>query len=35
MWTMSDISEQEPSKMIGELSKALFSEVGKTEDRMG
>ena len=28
---MSDISEQEPSKMIGELSKALSSEVGKTE----
>ena len=28
---MSVISEQEPSKMIGELSKALSSEVGKTE----
>ena len=28
---MSDISEQEPSKMIGELSKALSSEVRKTE----
>ena len=28
---MSDISEQEPSQMIGELSKALSSEVGKTE----
>ena len=28
---MPDISEQEPSKMIEELSKALSSEVGKTE----
>ena len=28
---MSDISAQKPSKMIGELSKALSSEVGKTE----
>ena len=28
---MSDISEQEPSKTIGELSKALSIEVGKTE----
>ena len=27
---MSDISEQEPSKMIGELSKALSSKVDKT-----
>ena len=28
---MSDISEQEPSNTIGELSKALSSEVGKAE----
>ena len=28
---MSDISAQKPSKMIGELSKALSSEVAKTE----
>ena len=28
---MSDISEQEPSKLIGELSKALSSELGKAE----
>ena len=28
---MSDISAQKLSKMIGELSKALSSEVGKTE----
>ena len=28
---MSDISKQEPSKMIGELSKALSNEVRKTE----
>ena len=28
---MSDISEKEPSKMLGELSKELSSEVGKTE----
>ena len=28
---MLDISEQERSKMIGELSKALSSEVGTTE----
>ena len=28
---MSDISEQEPSKTIGELSKALSIEVDKTE----
>ena len=28
---MSDISEQEPSNAIGELSKALSSEVGKAE----
>ena len=28
---MSDISEQEPSKMIEEFSKALSSEESKTE----
>ena len=28
---MSDISEQEPSNTIGELSKALCNEVGKAE----
>ena len=28
---MSDINEQEPSKMIRELSKALSSKVDKTE----
>ena len=28
---MSDISEQKSSKVIGELSKALSSEVGKTK----
>ena len=28
---MSGISEQEPRKLIRELSKALSSEVGKTE----
>ena len=28
---MSDISEQGPSNTIGELSKALSSEIGKTE----
>ena len=28
---MSDISEQEPSNTIGELSKALSSELGKAE----
>ena len=28
---MSDISEQEPSNTIGELRKALSSEVGKAE----
>ena len=28
---MSDISEQEPSKVIGELTEALSSVVGKTE----
>ena len=28
---MSDISGQEPSKMIGEFSKALSSEASKTE----
>ena len=28
---MSDITEQEPSKMIGELSEALSSELGKTQ----
>ena len=28
---MSDIREQEPSNTIGELSKALSSEVGKAE----
>ena len=28
---MFDISEKEPSKMLGELSKELSSEVGKTE----
>ena len=26
---MSDISEQEPNNTIEELSKALFSEIGK------
>ena len=28
---MSDINEQEPSQMIGELSKALSNKVDKTE----
>ena len=28
---MSDITEQEPSQMIGELSKALSNKVDKTE----
>ena len=28
---MPDISEEEPSKTIGELSKALSSEVGKAD----